>query len=477
MDWMNNLFAILMLTTATGTIFYLLVLVFRQIWSRNDIKVLRIQMRIMQWAFLLPCVYFILYLRERISMSTSGGDINLFYNTPSMRMLGAALACGWLDLFLVVFVDKLNTRYEWMKLFCGNIPEESAETQKIFDEICVQLGISGKILLHRNDLLKMPCITYNHSYHGFAVVLPLECYTKKETAVILYHELCHYLNHDLFIGTTSCIVSLLHVFNPLVPKILKQMNLVCEEYCDQRACQEGSKMFSEKEYFRTILKFLEEEGKRERYNLFMLADTISDYERRVQCMKRYHEYGGFKKGMSRLLSACFLLGSSSIALIAGDSMTKGYTAVAEATDNRTVDNEAFAYAMETAEPMSDTEGLKEFRRMYDLDSKDVIIMGEDDIEPVGGFTGIDWKLAPGKTGIAFGSLKKGGETISIMTVGDSDNIVYQMGIKDPEEYIRYVEGIGHLSCEFSIKIDGEYYFFVTNLDKSRELKVKGTIIK
>ena len=80
MDWMNNLFVLLTLTTITGSVFYLTGLVFGRIWARNDIRVLRIQMRITQWAFLLPCVYIVLYIRERERMMTTGGIINLFYN-------------------------------------------------------------------------------------------------------------------------------------------------------------------------------------------------------------------------------------------------------------------------------------------------------------------------------------------------------------------------------------------------------------
>lgn len=474
MDWMNNLFVILILTTTTGTIFYLLVLASAQIWPRNDIKVMRIQMRITQWAFLLPCVYIILYLRKRRHMPTSGGDINLFYNTPAMWMICAVLACAWMVLFLVVLVDKLNTRRNWVKLFQGNIPEEDAETQMLFDDICLKFGISGKVSLYRNDMLKMPYITYSH---GFIVVLPLECYTRKETAVILYHELCHYLNRDFFIGTTSCIVSLLHVFNPLVPRILRQLNLVCEENCDRRACQEGKGIFSEKEYFRTILKSLAEGGKRERYNLFMLADTISDYEKRVQCMKKYHEYGGIKKGTAIVLSIGFIFGSSMIALVAGIGMTEGYVVAAEATDNRVADDEMIINAMDETGTTSNGKMLNEFIKMYDLNRDNVIMMGEEDIELIGDSIYIEWNLAPGKTGMFLGFSKISDDKITITTVGETDDINYQMGIRDPKEFMRYVEGTGTLQHDFLISIDGIYYFFVSNLDNSKDLKIKGTVIQ
>ena len=361
-----------------------------------------------------------------------------------------------------------------MRLFDGNIPEEDAETQAMFEEICTRLGITGKVSLYRNDSVKMACMTY---WHGYAVVLPLERYTRKETAVVLYHELCHYLNRDLYVGTVSCIVSLLHVFNPLVPIMLRQLDLVCEEYCDRRACQEGAEMFSEKEYFLTILKMLSGEVKRERYNLFALADTIGEFERRVQCMKRYHEHGGIKKGTAAVLSVCFLLGSSITALAAGDSMTEAYAKAVEATDNRAEDNEAVADLEGEAAEMSDEEVIEEFARMYDLDPDDVIMMGDEDVETVGDFINIDWTLTPGKTGMTSGFSKEVGEKTSILTIGEPDDIKYQMGVKDPNELMRYVEGTGHLSHDFSITIKERYYFFVTNLDSSRNIQVKGTVIK
>ena len=474
MDWMNNLFVVLTLTTLTGSVFYLTGLAFGRIWSENDIKVLRQQMRITQWAFLLPCVYGVLYVRERMKMPTAGGNINLFYNTPSMRKVCAVLGCIWILLFVVLFVWKIYRRSRWMRVFDGNIPEEDAETRAMFEEISSRLGIAGKVSLYRNDSVKMACLTY---WHGYAVVLPLERYTREETAVILYHELCHYLNRDLYVGTVSCIVSLLHVVNPLVPVMLRQLDLVCEEYCDRRACQEGAEIFSEKEYFRTILKVLVEEGKRERYNLFTLADTIGEYERRVQCMKRYHEHGGIKKGTALVLSVCFLVGSSITALAAGDGMTEAYAKAVEATDVRVDVIEEAVNVPEDSDAMSDEEVIEEFARLYDLNPDDVIMMGEDGIESVGDFIGIDWRLEPGKTGMTSGFSKEVGSKITITTVGEPDTIKYQMGVKDPDEIMRYVEGTGTLQHDFSVSIKGRYYFFVTNLDSSKEIRVKGTVIK
>ena len=470
MDWMNNLFLVLILTTITGSVFYLIGLIFGRIWSGDDSKVLRLQMRITQWSFLLPFVYFVLYIRERKRMTTAGSAVNLFYNTPMMQRVFAILGLVWITLFVVLIVRKLYQRHERMRIFDGNIPEEDAEVEAMFEEICDQLGIAGQVSLYRNDMVKMAYMLY---WHGHAVVLPLKRYTREEMAVLLYHELCHYVNRDFYVKTVSCIVSLLHVINPFVPSMLKQLDLACEEYCDRCACQKGAELFSEKEYFQTILHVLNEEEKKERYNLLRLADTRSDFEKRVLCMKRFHERGGIKKGTALVLSVCFLIGSSMAALLAGAGMTKTYRVAAQATDTRAVDSE---------ETLVDAKGVdgelpEEFTRVYDLDADTVIVMEKEGTEIVENFINIDWTLRPGETGMIPEFSKEADDMISIMIVGEPDDISYQMGVKDSNELIRYVEGRGHLSYDFSVTEHGEYCFLVTNLDGSRDLQIKGTVIE
>ena len=475
MDWMSNLFVVLFITSITGTIFYVIGMVFSRIWFRDDVRLLRIQMRIAQWAFIIPFVYIILYVRARDSILVADGSINLFYNTLVMRRIYAMLGCVWAGLFLALLVYKLHVRFRWMWVFRGNIPEEDAGTEKLFREICTRLGVEeGKVSLYRNDSVEMPCITYSH---GFAVVLPLKRYTEKETAVILYHELCHYLSGDIYLKTASCIAALLHVLNPVAHIMLRQLSLICEEFCDRMACEKGAGMFSRREYFLTILNALAKEDKRERYNLFLLADTIGDYERRVQSMRKYRADGGLKKGTAVLLTACFLLGSSITALAAGDGMTVAYGAAAEATADRVEEDGNAAENMAVSDIMNDEEILEEFARAYDLDPEDVIMIGEDDIETVGDCMYVDGDIDPGKTFMTSGFNEDVGDVVTITTVGSPSDQRYQMGIKDPNELMRYVEGTGTMAHDFEITIKGRYYFFVTNLNSSSKLHIKATVMK
>lgn len=472
MDWMNNLFVVLILTTVTGSVFYLVGLIFDRIWLGNDIRILRLQMQITQWAFLLPCVYAILYILERMRRPIAGSTINLFYNTPMMQMLFAILGFAWLFSFAVRLGRKLYMRHQRMSVFDGNIPEEDAETEVMFREICERLGIAGKVSLYRNDSVKMAYMVY---WHGYAVVLPLERYSREETAVILYHELCHYLNRDILVGTVSCIVTLLHAINPFVSRLSKQLALACEEYCDRRACQEGAELFGEKEYFETILSVLNEEN-RERYNLFMLADTMCDYEKRVLCMRRYHEHGGIKKGTAVVLSICFLIGSSIAALAVGACMTKAYAIAAQATDIRAEEEDNIA-DIDYAVAVNDNGVTDEVYEMDNLNTVNIITLEDDNVELIGDFRGIDWLIGPGETGMFSGYFEEEGSKITITMVGEPEDIQYQIGVRDSSELMRYVEGTGTLQHDFEVTIEGRYYFFVTNLDDSRDLQIKGTVIE
>lgn len=469
MDWMNNLFVVIVLTTMTGSIFYLFGIPFRKVWFKKDIRLLRFQMRVTQGAFVVPFVYIVLYLQVRIYLPEVKSNINLFYHTPFTVFLSIAMACVWLYYFLKELVQRVCRRYQWVQVCRGNIPEEDEEVQELFMETCERLGIAGKVELCRNDSVDMPCITY---YHGFTVVLPLDCYTRKEAAIIFCHELCHYLHKDLYRKEAGTLASLMHAFNPLAGETVQELGLLCEEYCDSVACHKGGREFTDKEYYGMVLDELRTGKKRERYNLLALADTRKNYERRMECMdKRVNK--GLKKGAAVLLSACFLMGSSITALAVGDGMTVAYRAVADVTDVR-VDDEI----VDGADALSDEEVLEEFARMYDLDPDDVVMMGEDGIELIGDTIAINWPGIPaGRTYMSTGFSQEVGDTVTVTTVGSPSDIKFQTGLKDPHQVMRYVEGTGSLKHDFSIKIKGRHYFFVTNMDSSRTLDAKATIIR
>lgn len=463
MDWASNIFLILLMTDITGTIFFLAGKLLGRRFD-EDIRFLRFLTEATIFAYLVPFVYIILYLGERIHFDRMNSGINLFYGTPLSLMITAILGWLWVGMFLALLAYRLVRGVSFVKMCRGNIPEEDEEIFKVFVDICAELGIRGRVSLCRNDSVDMPCVAY---YHGFVVILPLVKYSVKEAEVILSHELCHYLNGDFHLKSIGYLAAQLHVFNPAVHIMMREMDMLCERHCDMAACKKGKSMFTKQEYFRVILNCLVDDGKkRERYWLFALADDKSDYERRVEYMANFHVNGGLKKGTVIALAACFLLGSSITSLAAGDGVADAYEGLMETTKvrNGAADNENVE---------SDAEL---FARAYDLDPADVIFM-EDGIESYGSTWEIGVTLSPGKTVMTSGFKKYEGDEVAVAVKGMPDDVEYEYGVKDPDAIMWYIQDDGVSSHTFTIQQDGRHYFFVTNLSETEELHIDATIYK
>ena len=466
MDWVSNLFIALLLMNVTGTLFFLIGTFFRKTWFKNDARLLRLVVIAILCAYTVPFVYLVLYADKRIAaVLNERSGINLFYNTPATMDLFTILGLVWMNTFLLLLGYRLYHYHKWRTVCKGNIPEDDEMIQGRFLEICDKLGIAGKVALCRNDSIDVPCMTYSH---GPVVILPFVKYTKQELDVILYHELCHYLERDMFLKSWGILVALLHGMNPIAHILLKQMDLICEECCDRMVCEKAAEDYTEREYFGTILEMLLTEGRRERYQLLALVDTESDYERRVKFMSEYRKYGCMKKGAALVLSACFLLGSSMTALAAGNGLTDAYKEITEKTSDR---------VSESLTDDADLQAMEEICRAYDLDPAKVVMIGDDSVEPYGLTLNIKWDVPADTTYMTSGFTESEGDQVSILVTSDPDDITYQTGIKDPNQIMRYVEGEGVISHTFDIEINGRYYFFVTNLSETEEIYIEATVAK
>ena len=460
MDWISNLFIALLLTNMSGTLFYFIAIIFRKIWFRKDARLIRFSTIVVLCAYVVPLVYFVLRISRQLDVDQLG-TINLFYNTPRTIELFATMGRVWVGLFLALLAYKLVRRIQWALICRGNIPEEDEGVKRCFAQICSELGIEGKVILNRNDSVHIPCVTY---YHGPVVILPLNRYTLEEAEIILYHELCHYVEGDLSLRTFGTLITLLHVFNPAVHIMFKHMKLICEISCDRVTCEKATHRFSEREYFQVILNMLDESKKKERYQLFALAEDRSNYERRVAAMGEFQKSGGFKKGAALALAACFLVGSSITSLAAGAGLATAYEGFAESTSVKMFDE-------------SDQIAREELARALNLDIDDVVIMDDINMEGRGRTIHIGWNVRAGKTYMSGGFTEAEGNEVSVMVVGDPADIRFQTGLKDPDNIIWYAEGEDVISHLFEIKMSGRYYFFVVNLSETEDLAIDALIAK
>lgn len=473
MDWASNIFIVLLITDITGTIFFLVGEVIRKL-ADKDVTFLRFLTEVTTAAYLVPFFYIILYLEKRITIIRNESGINLFYSTPRTLQLTAVLGWIWIGLFLILLVRRMIRALRLVRLCRGNIPEEDETVFRVFTDICAEFGIEGKVSLCRNDSIDVACVTY---YHGYVVMLPLVKYTEKEAEVIICHELCHYLNHDLWLKMISRLAALLHVFNPTVHILLKRTGELCEIYCDRVASKKGEYMFSEREYFQVIFDSLLKDGKKNRYRLFALADDAKDYERRVKYMANYRAKGGLKRGTAVVLAACFLLGSSITSLAAGDGVAEAYMGLADAT-NEWTGEDGYSEFNKLIEMSEAFEVKEEFVQEYNLDPETVVIM-DDGIAPLSDEEAwhIIWNIPPRRTYMSSGFRENEGDVVGVMVIGTPDDIVFRTGIKDPDYLLRYIEGNEMLMHTFAIDKDGRHYFFVSNWSETEELHIEAYIYK
>lgn len=464
MDWISNLFCALLLTNISGTLFYVIGIIFRKIWFKRDVRLIRFSTMVVLCAYAVPVVYFILRFGRQVKDSRDG-SINMFYNTPQIVQLFAVLGCVWVLLFLLLLAYKLYKRHEWVMVCRGNIPEEDEATKRCFSEICAELGIEGKVSLCRNDLVEMPYITY---HHGMVVILPLNMYTEEETEIILYHELCHFVEKDMPLKAFGIIISLLHVFNPLVHIMLKQMTLICEMSCDRMVCERAGNRFSEQKYFQTIFNMLNEDKKRARFQLFALADDRSNYERRVAAMGEYHKKSGFRKGGAVMLTVAFLLGSSFSSLAAGNELTNAYEGYVKETIEKASLGSADA---------ADQAAKEEIARRFNIDPEDIVIMDDVNMNVRKRTITLDWNVPAGKVYLSSGFSEDVGDVIKARVVGDPVDMIFETGIKDPDNIFHCAEGNDIIDFEYEVVQDGRYYFFIINSSETDDLHINALVTK
>lgn len=513
MDWVNNFFLALLLTDITGTIFYAVELLLRR-RTRLDAGFQRFLTMTSLGAYLAPLVYLVLYTYRWLNAEGAEDKINLFYNTPFTRGLNAVCGYIWIGLFLILLSYRAVRLIRWRWICRGNIPVEDEMVFRVLQDVCAELGIRERISVCMNDSVNMPCITYDH---GYTVVMPLWQYVEEDVRVIFYHELCHFRNGDLFVKSIGSIVTLLHVFNPVVHFLFRQMKVDCEKYCDRVACKKGENKFTGSGYFQVILNLSSEDGKWGRYQLFTLADGRSDCERRVEYMLEYQKHGGLKRKTAVTLAVCFILGSSTTSLAAGNGVLALYEEMAErsstrqtyagdeadsAAENVTMcrmgddltavvpddgaDHTMAAVETDAAEPADTVEAgadsadeaiVEILSRQYDVDPEDVIMMEDDGIDPHSPFFNTIWKIPAGKIYVSTGFRQKAGDYWTLSVVGTPTDIEYEMGFKDPDDIMWYVLGSDVTSQKFVLSMDGRHYVYMMNTDEERELRAEVALIR
>lgn len=448
----------------TGTIFLCVGLYFWNRWFEGRVLWKRFCLRVILIAYSVPVIYAMKCIKYRMAARMSGeeGIAILFYANQRVKYLFYVLGCLWLTVMIILMFFHLYRYLKWREVCMGNIPEEDMKIQAVFDAICEQMGIAGKIQLCRNDLIEIPCYT---NCGGPTVMLPFIVYTEEEARLVLSHELGHYKEKDMWLKSWCMAVKFIHGFNPGVYFVLEWAMLICEESCDRLVCGMDEVKAHEKQYFQTIFDMMQTGKQKDRPHLFALFNTARNYERRVLCMRMELEGKKMKKSVVVALSACFILGSSMTAMAAGDALAGSYQEVVE--DGR-------EYISDTSEQ----ESLEEFMLENGIDPE-TVVMVDMDLDNFGiarGTTYFDWDIPAGRTFMSTGFRMQEGDDITIAIQGTPTDLEYWVGIGDDDNHFTYVVGKDIYTHTFEIEESTRYHFFVKNIN-DEELHVEGTFMK
>lgn len=216
MNLSSQLFFMELITTATGSLILLLWWIFQKPCLQVNPKVVFITIHVVLFMCLIPVGYFMVRLNFVNSYITENGSVNLNFKRTRILNYGfCAILAGWILLGINRLVRYCVQIAGDIRLRRGNVPEDKEEVLEIFEELKDKLGISEKVVLEQNDMIRTPCAM--GILHP-CVVLPYmeECYDRKDLEIILSHELTHIRFHDIWYKLLTAVIVGIECFNPLI---------------------------------------------------------------------------------------------------------------------------------------------------------------------------------------------------------------------------------------------------------------------
>jgi len=249
---------------------------------------------------------------SHIQIDTNGliiSGINEIFNVFTVTWLGVA----------IVFFTFQIVNYH---LFKRRILMDAVLfTDQRINEIVIQykskLHMGEKVVVCKNKYVIEP-FTIGIFYP--VILLPDAQYSFEELELILYHELFHIKNKDLFIKLCGLVALSLHWFNPFVYFLYREIGIVCENACDERIVLDQDMEFKRR-YGRLIIETIE---KKEIYSNALIISFSGNKKltkERIRMMKNVKRPRRLVKVFSTVVAVSVaLLGSTTVLAYEGASV-------------------------------------------------------------------------------------------------------------------------------------------------------------
>lgn len=235
---------------------------------------------------------------QRIQIDANGriiSGINEIFNVFTVTWFGVGLA-----FFIYHIINYMIFKKRFLADAYIVVDEQIDSILKYYKS---KLCIKSKIRVLNNKYIVEP---FTIGILFPIILLPKYNYSYEELELILYHEMCHIKNKDLFIKLCGLSAIAIHWFNPLVYIFYRELGIVCENVCDEKIVIDQSIEFR-KRYGNLIIDTIE---KKEIYSNALIISFSGNKKvtkERILMMKNVKRPKNFVKALSVIGSVCIVL--------------------------------------------------------------------------------------------------------------------------------------------------------------------------
>lgn len=458
------LFYAFLITTASGSVFFLLWLLLKQCLPKGNELLLVRCLRIGVQIYLIPVLFgFLLWKNgDNILLApwADGGapQIRVFmFPTRPIILTAEALMAAWCVGIATALIRHLRTRKEMREQLMLSEPESDQRVLACYEKIRERLGIHREIRVFRSSVIPVPC-TAGHFRQKIILPAKTDTYSETELEVLFAHELMHCRRHDLFYKAEFVLMQIIHAVNPLA-YVMKDIHGDYTEFaCDAAVCMELEDLFSTKEYCGALFRMAAEDEQngtgKDRDDTKLVEKTCS-LQRRIEAMHKYNKAKKMKKQITALVVALFVLGSSMTAYAAGDGIVAIYGVFEDAT---------LHVRLAAPQDPVDFNTLTEYTMSAEeFEALNAIEMEEGMHNETRSGSSFNWPLDANATCRTTAFWVNAGGKVGVTSYTRPDGQHVRVGIKKVEGDAVYVDGYGDINYTFTVSESAHYYFFVENL--------------
>ena len=446
MIWIINVGFLLALTCLTGSICMAVWLAAASLLQRRgNARVIYRLLKLVMWGYTMPLVYLAFFGWNRLMTSEDW----VLVTTPAVKL---ALLVGfllWITGAAVYTAFQIPMIHSFRRIRKDRI-YATVKMTAVLDRLKKEMGIRKNIVLYQGYMVISPFIC---GFRRTEIYLPVAHMGERELEIVLRHELTHHKQKDTFWKPAFAIVNGLFWFNPLVWYVSRKMQRWAEASCDESCCRNG---LTAKEYFGIIIDMVTSETWRPGACSPLWAEGENELLWRIHCIER-NPKDKIRKSWGAMAAAAVMIAGSCTSVCAA---TLGASELYD---------EMFRDTRDQAKELSPAKDVIEYTGTTDELFEDLIVEERPDAQP----NAIDWTIKSMTVEETICFNKNNGDTIKVAGVIEPGNITIQVGLIEPDGYLRYINVKDSFVYVFDLNKNGSYKVYIENLNSATVSVVGG----